>query len=127
LLAKLFNRTSRRFAGIDFMDLVPRHRIDHEKGPSEGLVTLLIPRFSDPIFGRLLQPRMSEAKKFIRLPLEARGSILWLNMDGKTSVGDMVRILNENFGEDQQEVPERLSGYLFSMWENKFIEFENLP
>ncbi len=121
------NRTARRFAGIDFMDLIPAPRVEHELGPDEGKVTLLIPRYSGAIFGRLIQPRLAESKKFIRLPLESRGALLWQKMDGKNSVGDLAALFGEHFSEDQKDVPERLSGYLYAMWENKFIEFKNLP
>jgi hypothetical protein len=127
LISWLFNRTARRFAGIDFMDLIPAPRVEHETGHDEGQVTLLIPRYSDPILGRIVQPRLSEGKKYIRLPLESRGALLWLHMDGKARVGDLVILLGENFADDQQDVAERLSGYLYALWENKFISFTNLP
>ncbi len=127
LISWLFNRTAKRFSGIDFMDLVPVAKVKHELGPDEGQVTLLIPRFTGPVWGKLIQPRLGEKKRFIRLPLESRGSLLWLNMDGKAKVGDLVSVFGENFENDQQDTAERLSGYLFNMWENKFIEFSNLP
>jgi len=127
LLAWLFNRTARRFAGIDFMDLVPAALVEHETSPEDDKVTLLLPRFTGPVWGRLIQPRLASHKKFIRLPLDSRGAVLWLNMDGKAKVGDLVSVFGDNFEDDQQDVAERLSGYLFAMWENKFIEFKNLP
>ncbi len=127
LISWFFNRTARRFAGIDFMDLVPAARVDHVVGPEEGQVTLLVPRYNDAFLGRLVQPRLSAEKKHIRVPLETRGALLWLNMDGEAKVGDLVMLLGDNFADDQQDVAERLSGYLYAMWENKFIEFKNLP
>lgn len=127
MISWLINRTARRFAGIDFMDLIPAARVKHEIGPEEGKVTLLIPRYTDAVLGRLVQPRLSEEKKYIRLPLEARGALMWVHMDGKTRVGDLVNVFGDEFEDDQQDVAERLSGYLYAMWENKFIEFKNLP
>lgn len=127
MISWLINRTARRFAGMDFMELIPEPKVEHDLGPEEGAVTLLIPRFTGPVWGRLIQPRLAENKKYIRLPLESRGALIWLHMDGKTKVGDLVNLFGENFEEDQQDVAERLSGYLYSMWENKFIDFINLP
>ena len=121
------NRTARRFAGIDFMELLPAPRVGHEVGPEEGKITLLIPRYTGTLLGRFLQPRLSEEKKYIRLPLDLRGALIWQHMDGKTKVVDLVHLFGENFEEDRQDVAERLSGYLYAMWENKFIEFKNLP
>ncbi len=127
MISWFFNRTARRFAGIDFMDLIPMPRVAHEIEPDDGRVFLLIPRYTDAVLGRLVQPRLSEEKKFIRLPLEDRGALMWPHMDGKTSVGDLVALLGASFEGDQQDIAERLSGYLYAMWENKFIKFSNLP
>jgi len=109
------------------MDLIPAARVEHFLGPDPDQVTLLIPRYTGPVWGRLLQPRLSEDKKYIKLPLDARGALLWMHMDGDTKVGDLVGVYGEKFENDRQDVAERLSGYLFSMWENEFIEFSNLP
>ena len=126
MIGWLMNRTARRFAGIDFMDLVPAAVVEHEIGDDDQVV-LLIPRYTGAILGRLLQPRLKAEKRFIRLPLEKRGALVWQKIDGERKVGDLVEVFGEKFADDQQEVAERLSGYLFSMWENKFIEFKNLP
>ncbi len=127
MISWLFNRTARRFAGVDFMDLIPAQKVDHEQGSEDGQVILLIPRYSGPVWGRLLQPFMNEEKKHIKLPLDPRGALLWGHMDGKTKVADLVDVFGDNFEDDKQDVAERLSGYLFSMWENNFIVFSNLP
>ena len=79
------------------------------------------------MLGRWLQPRLKDKKKFIRLPLDKRGAVIWEKMDGKRKVGDLVAVFGANFDDDLQDSAERLSGYLYSMWENKFIEFKNLP
>jgi hypothetical protein len=38
----------------------------------------------------------------------------------------MVLSFEAEFPDDQEGVPERLSGYLYNMWENKFLGFSNL-
>lgn len=108
------------------MELIPAGILEHELGPEENQITLLVPRFTDPVLSRLVQPRLKSDKKYIRVPLEKRGSLLWVKMNGEVTVGDLVTLLGEHFSDDQKEVPERLSGYLYAMWENKFIEFRNL-
>jgi hypothetical protein len=127
LLSWLMNRTAHRFAGIDFMELIPKSRVEYEIADDDAKVVLLLPRFTDPIFGRLVQPRLSQHKKFIRMALDQRGSWIWQNLGDNVRMGDLVAGFQEKFPNDQNDAPERLSGYLFNMWENKFVEFTNLP
>lgn len=125
VLSRFFNGNARKFSGVDFMTLVPKARVNHEIDPEAEKVVLLVPRYTDPIFGRVIQPYLGENKRFIRLPLDSRGSWIWRHMDGKRSVSQMVAAFSEEFPADNKDVPERLSGYLYNMWENKFLVFDN--
>ena len=126
MFSRIFNGNARKFAGVDFMALIPAAKVQHEMDSTAQKVTLLVPRYNDPLFGRFIQPYLSEKKKFIRLPLDQRGSWIWRQLDGQSTVAHMVRIFENEFPDDLKDVPERLSGYLYSMWENKFVEFSNL-
>ncbi len=127
MFSRFINRTAHRFAGIDFMDLVPRPLVKHEAQPAGQKVILLLPRFSDRLLGTLIQPRLPESKKFIRMALDQRGSWLWLNFGQGIAMGQLVTGFQGEFPDDSDGAAERLSGYLFNMWENKLIEFVNLP
>ena len=121
-----FRRNSRKWRGVDFMTLVPRPTCGATAGTSPDKVVVLQPRFSSGILGRFLQPRLKETKKFIRIPLEERGSFLWSRMDGRRTVGDLAVVFGENFPDDGASVPERVATYLYQMSENNLIEFVNL-
>jgi len=108
------------------MDLIPETLLESEICPEGKKVTLQVPRYTDPVFSRLIQPRLKGEKRFIRLPLDPRGSWIWQQSDGRTKIGDMVAGFAAEFPDDSQDLAERLSGYLYNMWENKFIGFNNL-
>lgn len=80
--------------GVDYLDLVPVRCVAFEERPAAGdaagQVVLLVPRYRDPFWGRVLQPRLGPAKRFVRVPLEARGSALWRGMDGRATVRDLL-------------------------------------
>ena len=119
----LWRKSSRQWRGVDFMTLVPRKACGWTDGDRPGQVVVLQPRFGAGILGRFLQPRLNDQKKFLRIPLEERGSYLWGLIDGQRTVGDMAVSFRQNFPEEGDQVPERVSMYLYQMLENNLIEF----
>ncbi len=113
--------------GVDLMNLVPETVREAETDPETEMVTLLIPRYSSWPLNRLIQPYLGPEKKYLRVPLEARGSFLWAKIDGKLSIGDLVPDFENKFPTDNSDVPQRLASFLFQMFQNKFIRFLNHP
>lgn len=126
MLDHLFNRTAQAFKGRDFLTLIPESRVDFAVDEVSERVTLSIPRYRDPVFGLLIQPRLGPDKRFVKMTLDKRGSWLWLKMDGVATVGDLVRGFEECFPGDTEQAPERISGYLYHMFDNKLLQFRNL-
>jgi hypothetical protein len=122
----LFRKTSRKWRGVDFMGLVPQQVCGWEAGPKAGQVVVLQPRFQSGLMGRFLQPRLKEPKKYVRIPLEERGSFLWGLMDGHTTVGAMAEAFRAAFPGESDQVPQRVATYLYQMADNKLIRFVNL-
>ena len=85
-----FGRKNRSWRGVNYMDLVPARRLNWRDDPDGDVVQVLMPRYTDPLLSRLLQPRLAADKRFIRVPLEDRGSFLWRLLDGKRRVIDLV-------------------------------------
>ncbi len=126
MFGRFFNRKARLFAGVDFMDLVPESLVPWESDGQGGPVVLLLPRYRDPLFGRLIQPRLGPRKRHVRMTLDGRGSWLWPRMDGRTDLRTLVDGFCEAFPDDQEQAAERISGYLFNMYEHKVLKFNNL-
>jgi hypothetical protein len=122
----LFQRSSRKWRGVDFMSLVPQKACGWDESSEPGNVVVLQPRYGSGLLGRFIQPRLKESKKYVRIPLEERGSFLWLTMDGQKTVGDLATSFFQEFELEAESVPERVSTYLYQMVENKLVKFLNL-
>ena len=121
-----FRKSSRKWRGVDFMALVPEKACGWTPGEEPGRVVVLQPRYRSGVLGRLLQPRLKESKKYLRVPLEERGSCLWGLIDGHMTVGEMAAAFGRDFPEDNNQIPERVATYLYQMADNHLIKFRNL-
>lgn len=121
ITSKLFG--NQKAKKIDFKDLTPIRKFEHEVRPDGG-INVLSPKFKGNIVGPYLQ-KLAKSK-YIRAELDEIGSAAWLLMDGTNKVDDMAKLLDERFGEKIQPVYERLLLFLRSMHNNKFIYFQEL-
>ena len=108
------------------MALVPEKACGWTPGDEPGRVVVLLPRYRSGILGRFLQPRLKESKKYLRVPLEDRGSSLWGLMDGKLTVGELAKAFGRDFPGETDQIPERVATYLYQMADNHLIRFRNL-
>lgn len=104
------------------LELVPFTKVGHEIN-SEGLVTLLYPKFKNARLNSFIFARKSP---FIRLNLDEIGSESWLLIDGKKSVEEIAQTLSEKFGEKVHPATERLGKFLSQLYNNKYISFTQL-
>jgi len=127
---KLWPRARREhaspWAGIDYLDLVPRRVVGFEAAAGDANqgdanVILLVPRYRDRVWGRLIQPRLGPAKRFVRVPLEARGSALWRAMDGERTVRDLMPAAHEAAPGDDADLARRVCLYVQNLADNGFI------
>ena len=121
--SKMFRKSSRKWRGVDFMALVPEKACEWTQGDMPGQIILLQRRFSTGLLGRFLQPRLKDSKKYIRIPLEERGSYIWTQIDGKRTVADIAEAFGMQFPGEKDQVPERVATYVYQMVDNKLIEF----
>jgi hypothetical protein len=115
-----------RWSGIDYLDLVPEHAVAHEVGAEPGKVVLLTPRYTGPVLGRVLQPRLRGDRRWVRVALDPRGSWLWLRIDGQTAVRKLVEGFAAAFPEDAEATAERVCHYVESLVQNKFVRHTNV-
>jgi hypothetical protein len=98
-------------------DFIPQRAVDHEV-TEVGIVKLLVPRFRVP-WMRWLQKRLVRSP-FLKVSLDEVGSIAWLHMDGKTTVAQVGKVMEDNFGDRVRPVEERLGLFFGSLMRNKF-------
>jgi hypothetical protein len=115
-----------RLGDRNYLDLIPAQAVASETQAPDGKIVLLVPRYRDPVFGRLLQPRLRGEKRYIRVPLDARGSWLWPRIDGERTVGTLAREFRGAFPDDGEAVEERISRYVAALVGNGFVRLVNL-
>ncbi len=112
--------------GVDMMQLVPQQVRLVEEGEEKGKLAVLVPRYETWPYNKLIQPFLKPDKRHLRIPLDARGSYLWSQMDGQMNIGQMVAGFETNFPEDRDDAPKRLGQFFFGLHQNGFIKFTNL-
>lgn len=104
----------------DYLDLVPRRLVEAESAP-DGTVVLLVPRYRDAVWGRLLQPRLGPRKRHLRVPLESRGAALWAAVDGRRTVRELVEAVRAAAPADREDLPRRVCLFVQAMADNGFL------
>lgn len=112
---------NKKYKDLNYFDLTPYHLYDCEK-TDEGLINVLVPKFTDKIFGKLLQPRIKN--KYIRANLDKIGSETWLLIDGNNKVFEIADKLQIIFGNEINQVNDRLLSFLSNLFKNGFISFK---
>jgi hypothetical protein len=90
-------------------DAIPVRQHDYEQHP-DGLVTVLVPKFTSALARRLLVPLLR--RPHIRMHLDAVGSAAWLAMDGRASVAGLVSLVRERFGGTEEDAARRVTLFL---------------
>ena len=109
---------------INYLELTPKRLYGHEIKENDGLVNVLVPKFSDKILGRIIQPRLKD--KYIRANLDKIGSSTWLKIDGKSNILAIGAGLTEEFGEEIQPVNQRVTTFFSQLYKAGFITFIEL-
>jgi hypothetical protein len=116
---QLFGKSQKE--DINYLDLTPYRKYNHSL-KDDGLIDVLVPRFSDRILGKLLQPRLKNP--FIRANLDELGTATWLEIDGKSKVGEIISKLERTLGDKVHPSQSRITLFLSYLHRNGFINFK---
>lgn len=114
---KIFGKTPL----ADYLQYTPVRCYEYAE-QKNGLVDVLVPRFRDKFFGKILQPHLRH--KYINANLDEIGSEAWKCCDGETKATEIAKVLSEKFGEKVHPADERLNMFLNQLYKNKFINFK---
>jgi hypothetical protein len=106
---------------INYLELTPVRKYEHNIKP-DGLIDVLVPRFSDKILGKLLQPKLK--RPYIRANLDEIGTAAWLEIDGNNKVNDIIQNLQLTMGEKIHPAQQRITLFLSNLYRNGFIYFK---
>lgn len=112
-----------KLESINYLELTPAVKHTHEIR-SDGMINVLIPRFTNSIAKTLFQP--AKKSTYIKANLDEFGSATWLLIDGSKKVNQIADLLLEKFGERIEPVNERLTMFLTHLYKNGFINFLEL-
>lgn len=105
---------------LNLLDCTPVREPDLTWTEDEnGIITLH--RVHNTFTDRLAQAITKKQRRQSHITLEAFGSFLWKNMDGRTTLRVLSQQLRDEFGESIEPLYPRLEKYVITLKNNKLI------
>lgn len=108
---------------LNYLEVTPVHNYGGVE-EENGLISVLIPRFTNKLLVKLLVPRLK--KPFVKAKLDEFGSEVWKQITGDRKVKEIAVNLVNKFGEKIQPVDERLTKFLTMIYKYNFITFNEI-
>ncbi len=87
----------------------------------ENLIRVIIPRFTDGFFGRMMKKVAVQTED--TLNLDELGTYVYRRCDGERTVEEIARGIKEEFGEKAEPVEDRLRMFIQEMFKRNLITF----
>ncbi|MCU7494560.1 MAG: PqqD family protein [Ignavibacteria bacterium] len=107
----------------NYLELTP-YRVYKEEIDEKGMVTVLVPKFTNRLAVKFLMPRLKSTH--FKIKLDEIGSETWKQIDGSKNVHQIAETLTEIFGEKIQPVYDRLTRFLTRMYMEGYISFNEI-
>ncbi|MGE5432719.1 MAG: PqqD family protein [Syntrophomonadaceae bacterium] len=107
----------------NYLELTP-YRVYREEVDENGIVTVLVPKFTNRLLAKYLLPRLKSTH--FKIKLDEIGSATWMQIDGKKNVQQIADILDGIFGDKIQPVYERLTRFFTRMYMEGYISFNEI-
>lgn len=118
-----FKERKKILKNTNTLDLTPI-KLHKDKVSEDGMVTLFVPKFKNELAKKYIVPKLKSSN--FNIKLDELGSEVWKKMDGKNKVHEIIRQLSEKYGDDFKKPEERITKYLFQLYEQKLISFNEL-
>lgn len=112
-----------KLKNVNYLEVTPV-RVLKEDVDENNLVTVLIPKVTNRFAKKYFEPMLKSS--VIKLKLDEIGSASWLAIDGKKNVAEIAAELVQKFGNKIDPVEERLTKYLTTLYEQRFITFQEI-
>lgn len=109
--------------GANYLELTP-FRVYKEEIDEHGLVTVLVPKFTNRLLVKFLMPRLKSTH--FKIKLDEIGSETWKQIDGKKTVGQIAEVLSGTFGQKIEPVHDRLTRFFTRMYTEGYISFNEI-
>ncbi|HEX9252638.1 MAG TPA: PqqD family protein [Ignavibacteriaceae bacterium] len=122
-MALSFKERKKILKSVNTLDLTPIKLYSDEQN-EDKLVTVIIPKFKNKIVVKLVSPKLKS--DHFKVKLDKFGSAVWLKINGKTKVDQIIKDLKQKFGDEIQEENERTTKFIFQLYEQGFISFKEI-
>jgi hypothetical protein len=112
-----------KLKNVNYLEVTPV-RVLNEEVDENNLVTILIPKVTNRFAKKYFEPMLKSP--LIKLKLDEIGSASWLAIDGKKKVSEIAEELVQKFGDKIDPVEERLTKFLTTLYEQRFITFQEI-
>ena len=118
-----FKERKKILKNINTMDLTPI-KLHTEEIDEKDLVTVIVPKFRNEIAKKFIVPKLKSAD--FKIKLDKFGSAVWVNMDGNKKVYEIINSITKKFGDEIKQAEERVTKFIFQLYEQKLISFTEL-
>ena len=118
-----FKERKKILKNTNTLDLTPV-KLHNDEVNDDGIVTVFVPKFKNELAKKYIVPKLKSSN--FNIKLDELGSEVWKKMDGKNKVHEIIRQLSEKYGNDFKKPEERITKYLFQLYEQKLISFNEL-
>jgi hypothetical protein len=118
-----FKERKKILKNTNTLDLTPI-KLHNDEVSKDGMVTVFVPKFKNELAKKYIVPMMKSSD--FNIKLDELGSEVWKKMDGKNKVHEIIEQLSEKFGDEFKQPEERITKYLFQLYEQKLISFNEL-
>lgn len=116
----MFKLKKNKKADLNFTELTPVKCYEW-KQLDDGNVEVLVPKFTGGLFDRILA--RFTPPKYDHAAFDEIGTNVWLLIDGKRKIDDIVNEMNSKFGESIHPAYERITLFFSNLHRNGFINF----
>ena len=118
-----FKERKKILKNTNTLDLTPV-KLHNDEVNDDGIVTVFVPKFKNELAKKYIVPKLKSSN--FNIKLDKLGSEVWKKMDGKNKVHEIINQLSEKYGDDFKKPEERITKYLFQLYEQKLISFNEL-
>jgi len=119
-----FKERKKILKSTNTLDLTPIRNYSEVSNDDDDLVTVIIPKFKNKVVVKLISPKLKS--DHFKVKLDKFGSAVWLNINGKHKVDQIIKLVKKKFGDEIQEETERITKYISQLYSQGFITFKEL-
>ncbi|MBD3222720.1 PqqD family peptide modification chaperone [bacterium] len=106
--------------------VIPRTTVQSDWDRAGERLELLIPRYKGPLFDRMLHRWTAPERRWIRVPLDRRGSRIYHLIDGYRTAADLVDIYREQYPDDADQIEGRVLRFLLTLQQHGYLDLKRI-